>query len=167
MTIKLHQRTHPSRASTPPPPRNFTSQIQNSLRLTVKPSIFQEHRVPETSPFSRTPNFLSSPFFSSLSPPSLSSQLAALYNGRKGNAIGRAGRVNVSSVSDVFRAFVSSISRFVRDRLKISNRGLVAPLPPVARGTRFSCKFWRCLYSNSGFFSPRSGYQFLTTFRPI
>lgn len=32
-------------------------------------------------------------------------------------------RVNVSSMSNVFRAFVSSISRFVRDRLRISKRG--------------------------------------------
>lgn len=38
--------------------------------------------------------------------------------------------VNVRSVSNVFRAFVSSISRFVRDRLRISKRSPA----PIARG---------------------------------
>lgn len=70
MTIKLHQRTHPSRASTPPPSRNFTSQIQNSLRLTVKPSIFQEHRVPRNVPFFADPQFPLLSFFLELIPPS-------------------------------------------------------------------------------------------------
>lgn len=152
ITIKLHQRTHPSSLLHP---------LETSLRrfkifASLKPSIFQElFESRETSPFSRTPNFLSPsllPFFLELISPS---SFIIVTVGR----VVQRGGLTFSSVSDVFRAFVSSISRFVRDRLRISNRWF--PSPCRSRRTFFLQIL--PLLDFGVFFTPPSGHQFLTT----
>lgn len=163
-TIHYDNKAASENPSLEPPPLHplETWQIQNSLRLNRPSSRNTESQ--ETSPFSRTPNFL--PLLSFfLEPPLIIVTVGRVIQPRcKGNAIGRAGRVNVSSVSDVFRAFVSSISRFVRDRLRIWNRGLAVPFPLSLAAHVFLAN---SAVASTRIFSPRSGHQFLTTFRPI
>lgn len=115
----------------PPPPRNFTWRRFASVKVDVPGT-----PGPKKRPLFRRPP-ISSPllsFFLELIPsPSLSSQLAALYNGCKVNAIGRAGRVNVSSVSDGVSGF-RLIDFTVRSRS-------AEDFEPFPFGTPFSCKF--------------------------
>lgn len=112
MTIKLHQRTlHPLE----------TSLDADSLRLK---SMFQEHRVPRNVPFFADPQFprLSFPFFSSLSPPPHYRHSWPRYTTVvKWTPLVARGGLTFRACRTVFRAFVSSISRFVRDRLRTSN----------------------------------------------
>ena len=144
ITIKLHQRTHPSSLLHP---------LETSLRrfkifASLKPSIFQElFESRETSPFSRTPNFLSPsllPFFLEL--------ISPLLHYRHSWSRCTTGRVNVFECVGRVSGF-RLVDFTVRSRSAEDFEPLI-PFPLSLAAHVFLANSALQFYSISGFFSP-------------